>query len=245
YNIDGNAVDVGPTEISRFWPALPKEFQSNLDAIVNWGEVWHWERLPLDRRLLYVMERLIDHYGYPVNGAAGLAGNFIPESGVIPSRVEGSGTDTPMRSKNFAGVAVDHTADDIMNRNPAQHTGPALPGIGLAQWTFPARRRAGLFTHPFGGGGLGARVVFNMDAQIDYLATELRNGFRGVQTVLKRPTVTVNDACDEVMYNLLIPDSVLQSGRRLPRSDARVQQAFTKRRPSAQRALNAYRVVHP
>jgi hypothetical protein len=30
YDIDNDAVDVGPTEISRFWPALPAEFQSAL-----------------------------------------------------------------------------------------------------------------------------------------------------------------------------------------------------------------------
>ncbi|MFF2128716.1 Ig-like domain repeat protein, partial [Streptomyces olivochromogenes] len=52
YNIDGNAVDVGPTEISRFWPALPKEFQSNLDAVVNWGD-GHAYFFKADRYLRY------------------------------------------------------------------------------------------------------------------------------------------------------------------------------------------------
>ncbi|MFG3118938.1 phage tail tip lysozyme [Streptomyces sp. NPDC048197] len=244
YNIGSDSVDVGPTEISRFWPALPEEFQSDLDAIVNWSEVWSWEKFSLDQRLLYVMERLVDHYGYPVNGAAGLLGNLVAESGVIPPRVEGSAAETPMRSKNFAGVVVDHEADDIMNRNPAQNVGPALPGIGLAQWT-SGGRRAGLFTHPFGGGGLGARAVFNMDAQIDYLDTELRNHFSGVRAVLMRSTVTVNDACDEVLYNFEVPGSILQGGTKLPRSDARVQQVFAQRRPSAQRAANVYRAAHP
>ena len=37
YNIATDFVDVGPVEISKFWTHLPAEFQSNLDAVVNWG----------------------------------------------------------------------------------------------------------------------------------------------------------------------------------------------------------------
>ncbi|MFI0967914.1 phage tail tip lysozyme, partial [Streptomyces sp. NPDC021080] len=244
YNIGNDTVDVGPVEIAKFWTALPAEFQENLDATVNWSQVSHWERLNLDRRLLYVMERLVERYAYPVNGAAGIVGNLVAESGVIPNRVEGSAESTPMRSKNFGGTVVNHTADDIMNRSAAHHVGPALPGIGLAQWTSSARR-ARLFTHPFGGDGLGARAVFNMDGQVDYLANELRTGFSGVQALLTRSTVTVNEACDEVVYNFEVPGAILQGGTKLPRSDQRVQQVFAQRRLPAKRALNAYRAVHP
>ncbi|MGP3966673.1 phage tail tip lysozyme [Streptomyces sp. 6N223] len=204
----------------------------------------HWERLGLDRRILYVMERLVDHYEYPVKGVAGLVGNLVAESGVIPTRVEGSAESTPMRSKNFDGVVVDHTAKAIMNRNAAQHVGPARPGIGLAQWT--ARpRRAGLFTHPFNGDALGSRAVFDMDHQIDYLADELKSSFGGVRAVLRRPAVKVNDACDEVVYNYEIPGAIIQGGSRLPRSDPRVQRVFNQRRPMAQHALTVYRAAHP
>jgi hypothetical protein len=38
YNIDTDHVDVGPAPIAQFWTHLPKEFQSNLDAVVNWGD---------------------------------------------------------------------------------------------------------------------------------------------------------------------------------------------------------------
>src|SRR5262245_29128103 len=38
YNIDTDFVDVGPAPIAKFWTHLPKEFQSNLDAVVNWGD---------------------------------------------------------------------------------------------------------------------------------------------------------------------------------------------------------------
>ncbi|MCX4774845.1 hemopexin repeat-containing protein [Streptomyces sp. NBC_01285] len=38
YNITNDTVDVGPTEISDNWPALPTEFQSDLDTAINWGD---------------------------------------------------------------------------------------------------------------------------------------------------------------------------------------------------------------
>ncbi|TDC73250.1 phage tail tip lysozyme [Streptomyces hainanensis] len=205
----------------------------------------HWEQQSLEKRMLYVMEHLIDDYGYPVNGAAGVVGNLVAESGVIPNRIEGSAPGTPMRSQNFAGAVVNHTPQAIMNRNSAQHVGPARPGIGLAQWTAPPRR-AGLFSHPFdGGGGLGANAVFSMDDQIDYLADEIHDVYAGVNAFLKKSTVQVNDACDEVVYNYEVPGAIIQGGSRLPRSDPRVRDVFAKRRPSAQAALNAYRAAHP
>jgi hypothetical protein len=38
YNIDTDLVDVGPAPIAQFWTHLPEEFQSDLDAVVNWGD---------------------------------------------------------------------------------------------------------------------------------------------------------------------------------------------------------------
>jgi Phage tail lysozyme/Hemopexin len=244
YNIDTDLVDVGPTEISNFWPNLPAEFQSALDAVVNWSLRLHWENLDANRRIVYAMERLIDFYGYPVNGGAGLLGNLLAESGVIPTRIEGSAASTPMRARNFQGQVTDFSPDDIRNRDAAAQVGPALPGVGLAQWTSGARR-SGLFSHPFKGSALGSRVLFNMDAQIDYLVHELQTAFVGVNGVLMNPAVTANDASDEVVYNFEVPGAILQGGAKLPRSDPSVQQVFAQRRSLTQNALNAYRSVHP
>jgi hypothetical protein len=38
YNVATDRVDLGPVEISRYWTSLPVEFQSNIDAAVNWGD---------------------------------------------------------------------------------------------------------------------------------------------------------------------------------------------------------------
>ena len=234
YNIDTDLVDVGPVEISRFWTHLPEEFQSDLDAVVNWSPdlILHWENVPLERRMVEVMERLVDIYDYPVNAAAGIVGNLQVESGVIPTRVEGAGDErAPMRAPNFHNQLTNFTAEQIKNRNSGTQVGPKFPGVGLAQWT-TASRRAGLFTHPFGGSGLGFRILFNLDAQIDYLVHELRSpGFAQVQTVLTNPAVTANAASDAVLLHFENPQLASQQ--------------VNTRRATTQQALNAFRRVHP
>jgi len=174
-----------------------------------------------------------------VNGAAGLAGNLVAESGVIPTRIEGSASDTPMRSKNFQDQVVDHTAEDVMRRSASAQVGPKLPGIGLAQWT-SAARRAGLFQHSYEGQVLGADVLFSMEAQIDYLVQEMQSTYPRVNQVLTDPGVTVDQASDEVVYNFEVPGALLEEGAKRPRTDPRVLQTFQARRAHSQRALTIY-----
>jgi peptidoglycan hydrolase-like protein with peptidoglycan-binding domain len=198
-----------------------------------------WSAISGEGRMRHAMQRLVDHYGYPVPGAAGLVGNLWAESGVIPSRIEGSRPEAPMRARDFHGNVVDFTAEQVMNRNRTAGRGPLRPGVGLAQWTSPGRR-AGLFAHSYNGVPLGADVLFNMDAQLDYLDHELRTAYRRVHNVLTADDVTVDDATDEVLYNFEIPGAILDGGTKLPRSDARVHAVFRSRRDYAHRALRAY-----
>lgn len=207
-------------------------------------EVVDWSAVPADDRILQAMELLVNRYGYPVNGAAGIVGNLMAESGVMPSRIEGSAAATPMRARNFGGQVTDFTPEQIRDRNAATATGPRLPGVGLAQWT-SANRRRGLFAHAFNGTVLDARILFSMDAQIDYLVTELGAAFRNVDAVLRNPGVGLNDAADEVVYRFEVPGSILENGQLLPRSDPRVQAVFGVRRGLAQRALQRFRDANP
>jgi hypothetical protein len=131
-----------------------------------------------------------------------------------------------------------------MNRSQAGGVGPQLPGIGLAQWTSSARR-AGMFQWAPSGSVLGARAVFNMVGQLDYLVHELRTHFVGVNNVVANPAVSVDQASDDVVYNFEVPGAILQGGVKLPRTDARVQQVFGQRRPLSQSALHAYTAAHP
>ena len=203
------------------------------------GPIIHWPAVSTENRLVYVMNLLVDTYHYPVNGAAGIVGNLYAESGVLPSRIEGSAAATPMRAANFAGQITDFTPEEVMNRSGTANpkVGPRKPGIGLAQWTSPARR-SGLF-------GGDSSILFSMDRQVAYLVGELQAN-AGLNGNLTAPGVTVNDASDDVVYRFEIPGSILDaSGNKLPRADPAVQAVFAARRALAQRALAAYQAAHP
>ncbi|MEU6255669.1 phage tail tip lysozyme [Streptomyces sp. NPDC047043] len=199
-----------------------------------------WTKVGALARLAYAVGILVDRYHYPVNGAAGMVGNLWAESGVLPSRIEGSSAAKPTRARDFAGTLRDFSPEEIMRRDPAARKGPRLPGVGLAQWTSRARR-AGLFKHDFDGQVLGAAALFNMDAQLDYLAVELKSRYPGVHAVLANPAVSVKEASDDVVYRYEVPGAILSGGTKLPRNDPRVQAVFRVRRAHSVRALKAYR----
>ena len=214
------------------------------------GPVTDWAKVDPKQRMLHVMELLVKEYIYPEKGAAGLVGNLWAESELVPNRIEGSKqSDRPMRARNFAGVLTDFTAEQAMNRIDAK-VGPLLPGIGLAQWT-RADRRAGLFQHIFQGRGLGAAILYSIDAQLDYAVTELRSRYSAVDKVLRNKDVSIDTASDEVAYNFEMPSTVWffnEKGKitkKRPRGDPSVQNEFECRRKHSQTALLAYADAHP
>ena len=199
-----------------------------------------WTKTEPEQRIFLVMNLLTKSYQYPVHGAAGIVGNLWAESGILPSRIEGSQPDTPLRSQNFQRQWIEFTAEQVMNRHRKARQGPRYPGIGIAQWT-SAKRRQGLFEHSFQGQQLGAAILFNLEAQVDYLFTELQTAYTEVNAILITPEVTVDTASDEVVYSFEIPGAVLSKfGQRLSRDHPRVQAVFTQRRVHAQRALQVF-----
>ncbi len=213
------------------------------------GSMADWAQVDPSQRMRYVMELLVNKYQYPVSGAAGLVGNLWAESAVLPNRIEGSAATSPMRAPNLSGVITDFTAEQVMNRNVAAHLGPKRPGIGLAQWT-SASRRAGLFAHSFQGRVLAADILGNMDAQVDYLVTELQAKYGRVDSLLRNLGTSLESASDEVVYSFEIPGSILTPGdqrprHRLPRDHSAVQNVFARRRGYSRNALQAYRAAHP
>ena len=225
-------------ELMRRRAALEQQKQS---LAASAGE--QWTQIDLNTRMAYVMDLLVTRYGYPANGAAGLVGNLNAESGVLPQRLEGSGAATPMRTRSFRGPSREFTPQEVRDRSQQQRRGPRLPGVGLAQWTTDSRRR-GLFQHQFGGRRMGTDILFNMDAQVDYLVHELQSKYPGVNRVLTNSATSVNDACDEVLYNFEVPGALLDANRRKrPRTDPHVVQVFNQRRPLAQRALTSFNTM--
>jgi hypothetical protein len=127
---------------------------------------------------------------------------------------------------------------------PTEKDQSRIPGIGIAQWTSAARRR-GLFQHAFDGQQPGAAIVNSLDAQVDYLVSELR-ARAALNAMLAAAGVTVSDAADEVVYSCEIPGSILDChGHRRPRNDPAAQHVFGERRRQANHTLAVYRSVHP
>jgi hypothetical protein len=194
----------------------------------------------MDARAVRVMELLVRRYRYPVAGAAGLVGNLMAESGVMPERIEGSAEATPMRARGFDGRVRSFTPEEIRDRDRTRGRGPQLPGVGLAQWTSP-KRRAGLFTHTVDGRRLGTAILSDLAGQVDYLVTELGRDYRAVDAVLRSPAVTVDRASDIVLLRFEIPAVVVNARP----GDPALQQALARRRALGQRALAAYRRGRP
>ena len=211
--------------------------------VIARGAIVNWTAVAPTSRMAYVVERLVNPpHRYPVNAAAGIVGNLFAESGVLPSRVEGSGAATPLRVPNFRGRATTFTPQQVMDRDKPSRTGPRAPGVGLAQWTTSERRTA-LFQQTAGGRQLGASVLFNMDAQVDYLVSELK-ARSDLSARLGAAGVTVENAADDIVYEFEIPGAILDGKRKRPRSDPAVQAVFQVRRRSAHQALRAYQAAH-
>lgn len=194
----------------------------------------------LEERVRRVMHLLTTQHGYPVASAAGVVGNLMAESQVIPNRIEGSREATPMRAQDFSGTVRDFTPEEVRDRDFASRRGPRLPGVGLAQWTSRARRE-GLFRHTYRGARPGAAILDDLDAQVDYLVSELRQSYRQVDAVLRRAGTTVDQASDVVLLRFEIPAAVLNK----PVNDPGVQRVLGERRALAARALRIFRASAP
>jgi hypothetical protein len=183
-----------------------------------------WAYVPKAERMLYVMNLLVDTHGYPVNGAAGIVGNLSGESSLIPSRIEGSAEATPTRAAGFTGTVTDWTDDQIRDRSFSAKTGPRLPGVGIAQWT-SGSRRTGFFARPG-----GTALLYDMDGQVDYLVDELAAGFASLDTKLRKPATTIQQAADAFLEKFENP--------------ADPEASRGARRAAAQRAAQLYTEAH-
>jgi len=216
-------------------------------AVTERSPIINWTTVPRDDRIRRVMELLVERYGFPVAGAAGIVGNLMHESGVLPTRIEFTeprieSPATPLTERDAAGHIRDFTADEVMRRGPG--VGPAEPGIGLAQWTGEGRR-AGLFTHAYEGRVLGPAILFSLEAQVDYLVSELQQApYTAVYNMAHAPGANLEAVADEFVYKYEVPGRVLQDvpppRPRRPRGDPQVQAVFERRRANAREAAELY-----
>ncbi len=183
--------------LQGLWGILQKLFAAERPTPTS-ANTSIWTTRPRAARMIYVMDALITKYNFPVAGAAGLVGNLYAESALIPNRIEGSQATSPMYARDFSGNFADFSPEDVMNRIAGQQ-GPKLAGAGLAQWTYPSRRKK------FFAQSLGANILFDMDAQLLFLVDELKTDFSRVYATLMDENTSVDVACDEVVLKFERP----------------------------------------
>ncbi|NOQ33835.1 MAG: DUF4157 domain-containing protein [Methanosarcinales archaeon] len=174
-----------------------------------------WTQVAPDLRGLYVMELLVNRYSFPVVGAAAIVGNLWSESRVLPN------------------------PDVRALRRPNRPSGAA----GLVQWTSEGGRQAGLFQHEFHGRQLGAAILLDMDAQVDYMVNELRTSYRlRVYEPVMGATSEgqLSAATDRVTRYYEAPGPMGQ-----PQESEEHQATLRARRGAARTALRVYRAAHP
>ena len=134
--------------------------------------------------------------GYTPAGACGILANLDRESGLLPNNLENT-YNAKYGSDSYYTNSVNnktYSKDSFVNDGA---------GYGVAQWTFPTRKR-GLYEHTVERG----ISIDNLEAQLEYLVKELTQMFKSLDTFL-RTTDNYNVACDKFLTqfeNPLIPN---------------------------------------
>jgi hypothetical protein len=131
------------------------------------------------------------------------------------------------------------TADQVRYRNSHIGSGPFLPGVGIAQWTSSNRRR-GLFGHEYNHIFLGSNILFNMDAQINYVKEELETTYKRLYDSL-RGVITIENASERVTREYETPGVIVHEATNPDAALRRINASITHSR----RALEFYNINHP
>lgn len=112
-------------------------------------------------------------------GVAGLMGNLVAESGLIPYRVQDDFSTGYSESLKYT-ADVDSGA---ISEYDFVNNGPGGGGYGLAQWTFYTRKQELYNLKQSKGVSIG-----NTSLAVEFLLYELKNDFPGVYSELKNAT---------------------------------------------------------
>lgn len=127
-------------------------------------------------------------------GVAGLMGNLFYEGAMRPNNLENHYEDkTDWTDESYTNAVNNgsYTKDQFSND---------WYGYGLAQWTYPTRKKALYEMYKSDG----YTSIADIDLQLNFLWYELQNDFPGVLSVLKTAT-TVKQASDKVLKDFENP----------------------------------------
>lgn len=124
-------------------------------------------------------------------GVAGLMGNQVAESGLIPYRVQGDNTPPYTFSQNYT-LQVDN---GTISENDFVHNSPNGGGYGLSQWTYYTRKQTLYDWHIQRGVSIG-----DVKLAIDYTLYELQTNYQSVYNILTNAT-SIKEASDAVLHD--------------------------------------------
>lgn len=125
-------------------------------------------------------------------GVAGLMGNLVNESGLIPFRVQGDFSTGYANSKSY----TEQVDSGAISEYTFVHT---EQGYGLAQWTYYSRKQGLYDEHKSSGKSIGS-----VDVGVTYLLWELKNNYSNVYDVLVS-TDSILEASNIVLHQFESP----------------------------------------
>jgi hypothetical protein len=126
-------------------------------------------------------------------GVAGLMGNLLAESGLLPYRLQGDFTDGYVTSLQYTSDVNSGVITETSFVNDAQ-------GYGLAQWTYFSRKQALYNMKQAMNVSIGS-----IDLGLSYLMHELNNSYPTVLNTLVS-AITLREASDVVLHDFENPE---------------------------------------
>ena len=124
-------------------------------------------------------------------GAAGMMGNLYAESGLIPTNLQNSYE----KKLDY----TDQTYTEAVDCGTYAGFADDAAGYGIAQWTYPTRKR-NLLCYARGAN----RSIGDLEMQLEFLMKELRESYKAVLTVLKTAG-SIQEASDAVLVKFERP----------------------------------------
>jgi hypothetical protein len=134
-------------------------------------------------------------------GVAGLMGNLLSESGLIPYRLQGDFTDGYTTSLTYTKKVDSGTISEYN----FVHNGPNGGGYGLAQWTYYTRKQALYNMKQKMGVSIGS-----INLALTYLIYELNHSYPSVLNALKNAG-SIREASDVVLHDFERPQDQSES----------------------------------
>ncbi len=128
---------------------------------------------------------LLRGYGLSEAGALGVLGNWECESGCEPYRVQGDFQASRAISKAYVNAIQNGTQD-------RERFATDQKGFGLAQWTYPQRKR-----NLWDAWKTSGRKIDSAELQVEFAICELQNEHPGLLSFLKTAEA-IYDCCDRI-----------------------------------------------